>query len=48
LLTPKGIAEKTSLTAGFLKRKMSEYHALKKEIDAIQLEMKSANHRKCK
>jgi len=36
LLTPKGIAEKASLTAGFLKRKLAEYHALKKEIDAIQ------------
>jgi EPS-associated MarR family transcriptional regulator len=36
LLTPKGIAEKASLTAGFLKRKLEEYHALKKEIDAIQ------------
>lgn len=36
LLTPQGITEKTKLTAGFLKRKMVEYHALKKEIDAIQ------------
>jgi MarR family transcriptional regulator, temperature-dependent positive regulator of motility len=36
LLTPKGIAEKASLTADFLKRKLEEYHALKKEIDAIQ------------
>ncbi len=36
LLTPKGIAEKAKLTAGFLKRKMVEYKALKKEIDAIQ------------
>ena len=36
LLTPKGISEKAQLTAGFLKRKMAEYHALKKEIDAIQ------------
>jgi EPS-associated MarR family transcriptional regulator len=36
LLTPQGIAEKAKLTAGFLKRKMVEYHALKKEIDAIQ------------
>jgi EPS-associated MarR family transcriptional regulator len=35
LLTPKGIAEKASLTAGFLKRKMTEYHALKKEIDSV-------------
>jgi EPS-associated MarR family transcriptional regulator len=36
LLTPKGISEKAQLTAGFLKRKMIEYYALKKEIDAIQ------------
>jgi len=36
LLTPKGIAEKAKLTAGFLKRKMTEYQALKKEIEAIQ------------
>jgi EPS-associated MarR family transcriptional regulator len=36
-LTPRGIAEKVKLTAGFLKRKMSEYEVLKKEIDAIQL-----------
>jgi MarR family transcriptional regulator, temperature-dependent positive regulator of motility len=36
LLTPKGIAEKASLTAGFLRRKMLEYQALKKEIEAIQ------------
>jgi EPS-associated MarR family transcriptional regulator len=36
LLTPKGIAEKTKLTAGFLKRKMKEFHALKQEIESIQ------------
>jgi EPS-associated MarR family transcriptional regulator len=36
LLTPKGIAEKAHLTAGFLKRKMAEYQALKKEIETIQ------------
>jgi MarR family transcriptional regulator, temperature-dependent positive regulator of motility len=36
LLTPKGIAEKAHLTAGFVKRKMAEYQALKKEIEAIQ------------
>lgn len=40
LLTPQGISEKTQLTAGFLKRKMAEYHALKKEIDAIQSKAK--------
>jgi len=36
LLTPKGVAEKAKLTTGFLRRKMTEYHALKKEIEAIQ------------
>lgn len=40
LLTPKGIAEKAQLTAGFLKRKMSEYRALKKEIESVQLKVK--------
>ena len=40
LLTPQGIVEKASLTAGFLKRKMAEYHALKKEIDSIQSKAK--------
>ena len=40
LLTPKGVAEKASLTAGFLKRKLVEYHELKKEIDAIQLKVR--------
>ena len=37
LLTPKGIAEKAKLTAGFLKRKMTEYQALKKEIQSLKL-----------
>ena len=46
LLTSQGISEKAKLTAGFLKRKMLEYQALKKEIDAIQLKMKSVKHRK--
>ena len=40
LLTPKGIAEKAELTAGFLKRKMAEYHALKKEIESIRSNLK--------
>ena len=40
LLTPQGIAEKTSLTSGFLKRKMQEYHQLKVEIEALSQEMK--------
>ena len=33
ILTPKGIAEKTSLTLNFMKRKMKEYEELKAEID---------------
>jgi EPS-associated MarR family transcriptional regulator len=41
LLTPKGIAEKTNLTAGFLKRKMAEYHALKKEIGQLRSRLKA-------
>ena len=41
LLTPKGIAEKASLTTGLLSRKMAEYQALKKEIEAIQSNLKS-------
>ena len=45
LLTPKGIAEKANLTAGFLKRKMVEYHALKKEIDTIQSKVRRVKHR---
>jgi EPS-associated MarR family transcriptional regulator len=40
LLTPQGLVEKASLTAGFLKRKMAEYRALKKEIDSIQSKAK--------
>jgi EPS-associated MarR family transcriptional regulator len=36
VLTPQGIAEKTKLTARFLKRKMEEYEALKAEIDLLQ------------
>lgn len=35
VLTPFGLAEKTKLTARFLKRKMEEYEALKAEIDAL-------------
>ena len=32
VLTPRGIAEKAKLTINFMKRKMKEYDALKKEI----------------
>ena len=33
LLTPKGIALRTKLTINFMKRKMSEYDELKKELE---------------
>lgn len=41
-LTPKGIYEKSILAAGFLKRKMDEYEALKKEIEALEKEVKKS------
>ncbi|MCW2312626.1 MarR family EPS-associated transcriptional regulator [Rhodoferax antarcticus] len=39
LLTPVGIAEKSALTARFLKRKMVEYEHLQAEIAVLQLEV---------
>lgn len=39
VLTPHGLAEKTKLTARFLKRKMDEYEALKAEIDSLQVDL---------
>ena len=39
ILTPAGVNEKTRLTAGFLKRKLSEYEALREEIDLLQREI---------
>lgn len=42
ILTPKGLTEKTRLTSGFLKRKMAEYRALKKEIDLLQTSFKDS------
>ena len=39
LLTPRGIEEKTRITANFLKRKMAEYEQLKKEIRELSREV---------
>lgn len=39
VLTPRGIDEKSRLTARFLQRKMREYQALKAEISSLQKEM---------
>lgn len=41
-MTPQGLAEKTALTSGFLKRKMQEYHQLKAEIEALSREVQMA------
>lgn len=38
VLTPQGIAEKAALTGRFLQRKMSEYEALKAEIESVMRE----------
>lgn len=39
LLTPAGVAEKAALTSQFLQRKMSEYEALRHEIEALRREV---------
>ncbi len=41
LLTPAGVAEKSKLTAEFLKRKVAEYEALQAEIQTLKAEMNS-------
>jgi EPS-associated MarR family transcriptional regulator len=38
MLTPQGIAEKAAVTARFLGRKLAEYEALRREIEALQRE----------
>lgn len=41
VLTPKGIAEKTSLATAFLTRKLEEYEVLRKEIESLKDEVGS-------
>ena len=41
LLTPGGIAEKSAITARFLKHKVADYEHLQAEIAALQLEVGS-------
>lgn len=41
ILTPKGISEKTVITADFLKSKKEEYERLKQEIELLQREVGS-------
>ncbi len=42
LLTPDGVAEKSALTARFLKRKLEEYEILREEIENLRAEMPEA------
>lgn len=46
LLTPKGVAEKTSLATAFLGRKLEEYEVLKQEIEALKGEVGSGDSEK--
>ena len=39
LLTPMGMAAKTTLTARFLRRKLAEYDALKAEIERLRCDL---------
>ena len=39
LLTPSGIAEKSAITARFLKRKIAEYEQLRTQIELLQSEI---------
>ena len=43
VLTPKGVAEKASLAAAFLGRKIEEYEVLRQEIEALQGEVGSGD-----
>mgnify|MGYP000900760165 CR=1 FL=1 len=39
ILTPEGLAEKSKITARFLRRKMAEYEQLEREIESLQQEL---------
>lgn len=41
ILTPQGVAEKASLAAAFLGRKLEEYEVLTREIEALKGEVRS-------
>ena len=43
LLTPRGIQEKSKLTASFLKRKQAEYRLLEKEINHLKAQLMKEN-----
>jgi len=39
ILTPHGLEQKSRMTASFLRRKMAEYDALKREISTLEYEL---------
>ena len=43
LLTPRGIQEKSKLTASFLKRKQAEYRLLEQEINRLKTQLMKEN-----
>lgn len=43
VLTPQGVAEKASLAAAFLGRKLEEYEVLRQEIEALKCEVASGD-----
>ena len=44
LLTPTGVAQKSKLTAEFMKRKVAEYEALQLEIEILKSEISIEKH----
>ena len=42
VLTPKGLGVRAAMTREFLERRMSEYHALRDEIKALEAELAKA------
>ena len=46
VLTPRGVAEKTSLATAFLGRKLEEYEVLRQEIEALRGEVGSGKSAK--
>ena len=43
VLTPQGVAEKTSLATAFLSRKLEEYEVLRQEIESLKGEVDSGD-----
>ena len=43
VLTPRGLSEKTKITARFLKRKLHEYEMLKSEIDQLRQDVSESS-----